>query len=88
MTTIHVTTHSRLSPEQVLAAGHDFSTQRADIFPAVSIPHFEVHELNQSTADVTEGTPLGLKWSSQQCQCNISAVADARVSLGRSGQRG
>jgi hypothetical protein len=38
MTTIHVTTESRLSPEVVLAAGHDFSARRAEIFRAVSIP--------------------------------------------------
>jgi len=60
MTTIHVTTQSRLSPERVLAAGYDFSARRTEIFPAVSTPHFEVHELSQSTADVTEGTPVGI----------------------------
>ena len=38
MTTIHVTTHSRLAPERVLAAGYDFSARRAEIFPAVSTP--------------------------------------------------
>lgn len=59
MTTIHITTHSRVSPERVLAAGYDFSARRAEIFPAVSIPYLEVHELSQTFADVTEGTPAG-----------------------------
>jgi hypothetical protein len=68
MTTIHVTTHSRLSPEQVLAAGHDFSARRTEIFPAVSTPHFEVHELNQTTADVTEGTPVGVGINWERCR--------------------
>jgi hypothetical protein len=64
MTTIHVTSHSRLAPGRVLAAGYDFSARRAEVFPALSIPHFEVHELGQGTADVTEGTPVavGINW--------------------------
>ena len=72
MTTIHVTTHSRLSPEQVLAAGHDFSARRAEIFPAVSIPHFDVHELGQTTADVTEGTPVGVGINWERCDYDWS----------------
>jgi len=86
MTTIHVTTHSRLSPERVLAVGHDFSARRAEIFPAVSIPHFEVHELSQSTADVTEGTPVGIGINWERCRYDWSepgsfkaAVTDSNV---------
>jgi hypothetical protein len=67
MTTIHVTTHSRLSPERVLAAGHDFSARRAEIFPAVSTPHLEIHGLSHTSADVTEGTPAGVGINWERC---------------------
>jgi hypothetical protein len=48
MTTVHVTINTRLSPERVLAAGHDFTPRRAAIFPAVSTKYLEVHELAPS----------------------------------------
>ena len=72
MTTIHITTHSRLSPERVLAAGHDFSDRRAEIFPAVSIPYLEVHQLTQTSADVTEGTPAGVGINWERCRYDWS----------------
>ena len=79
MTTIHVTTHSRLVPERVLAAGHDFSARRAEIFPAVSIPHFEVHELNQTSADVTEGTPAGVGINWERCRYDWSQPGSVKA---------
>jgi len=72
MTTIHITTHSRLSPERVLAAGHDFSDRRAEIFPAVSVPYLEVHQLSQTSADVTEGTPAGVGINWERCRYDWS----------------
>ena len=65
MATIHVTTHSRLSPERVLDAGHDFSARRAEIFPAVSTSHLEVHALSQTSAVVTDSNvyqPANSSW--------------------------
>ena len=72
MTTIRITTHSHLPPERVLAAGHDFSDRRAEIFPAVSIPYLEVHELSQTSADVTEGTPAGVGINWERCRYDWS----------------
>jgi len=79
MSRIHVTTPSRLSPEVVLAAGHDFSARRAEVFPAVSIPHFEVHELNRSTADVTEGTPVGIGINWERCDYDWSQPGSVKA---------
>ena len=79
MTTIHITTHSRLAPERVLAAGYDFSARRAEIFPAVSIPHFEVHELNQTSADVTEGTPAGVGINWERCRYDWSQPGSVKA---------
>jgi hypothetical protein len=79
MTTIHVTTQSPLSPEQVLAAGHDFSPRRAEFFPAVSVPHFEVHELSQTTADVTEGTPVGIGINWERCRYDWSEPGSVKA---------
>ena len=64
MTTIHTSTESALPASRVLAAGYDFSTRRADVFPAVSLAYFEVHELGETWADVTEGTQagIGINW--------------------------
>jgi hypothetical protein len=72
MTTIHITTRSRLAPERVLAAGHDFSARRAEIFPAVSTPYLAVHQLNDTSADVTEGTPAGVGINWERCRYDWS----------------
>ena len=72
MTTIHVTTHSHLPPQRVLAAGHDFSDRRAEIFPSVSIPYLEVHQLSRTSADVTEGKPAGIGINWERCHYDWS----------------
>jgi hypothetical protein len=72
MATIHVTTHSRLSTERLLAAGYDFSVRRAEIFPAVSTKYFEVHQLDEASADVTEGTPAGVGVNWERCHYDWS----------------
>jgi hypothetical protein len=79
MSTIHVTIQSRLSPELVLAAGHDFSARRTEIFPAVSTPHFEVHELGGSSADVTEGTPVGVGINWERCRYDWSQPGSVKA---------
>jgi hypothetical protein len=79
MTTIHITTHSRLSPDRVLEAGHDFSARRAEIFPAVSIPYFEVHDLSQCSADVTEGTPSGVGVNWERCRYDWSSPGSVKA---------
>jgi len=79
MGTIHVTIQSRLSPERVLAAGHDFSARRTEIFPAVSTPHFEVHELGASSADVTEGTPAGVGINWERCRYDWSQPGSVKA---------
>jgi hypothetical protein len=81
MTTIHVITHSRLSPERVLAAGHDFSPRRAEIFPAVSTEHFQVHELDQSCADVTEGMSAGVGVNWERCRYDWSHPGSVKATV-------
>jgi hypothetical protein len=81
MTTIHVITHSRLSPERVLDAGHDFSPRRAEIFPAVSTEHLEVHELDRSYADVTEGTPAGVGINWERCRYDWSHAGSVKATV-------
>jgi hypothetical protein len=86
MSTVHVTTHSRLATERLLAAGHDFSARRAEIFPAVSTKHTEIHELDEASADVTEGTPAGVGVNWERCRYDwstpgsvIATVIDSNV---------
>ena len=79
MATIHVTTHSLMRPDQVLAAGFDFSARRADVFPAVSLEHFEVHELDDSSADVTEGTPVGVGINWERCRYDWSQPGSVKA---------
>jgi hypothetical protein len=86
MTTIHVTIESQLQPGQVLAAGYDFRPRRAEIFPAVSTEHMEVHQLGETAADVTEGTPAGIGINWERCRYDwstprsvIATVTDSNV---------
>jgi hypothetical protein len=90
MATVKVTTHSCLPPERVLAAAYDFSARRAEIFPAVSRKYLEVHELNDTSAEATEGTPAGIGVNWERCHYDwsqpgsVSAlVIDSNVYLPR-----
>lgn len=61
---VHVTEHTPLTAEQVLAAARDFSDRRAQLWPDVHLEHFDVHELGDTSAEVTEGNPepFGFIW--------------------------
>lgn len=61
---VHVTEHTPLTADQVLAAARDFSDRRAQLWPDVHLEHFEVHELGDTSAEVTEGNPepFGFIW--------------------------
>jgi hypothetical protein len=65
--TIHVSLSSHLDPQVVLATSYDFSARRADVFPAVSTAHLELHDLSPESADVTEGTPVGIGLNWERC---------------------
>ncbi|MGB0094840.1 MAG: hypothetical protein WBP81_20190 [Solirubrobacteraceae bacterium] len=86
MTVIRVEADSTLPPERVLHAAHDFSDQREDVFPAVSIKRMDVHEMGQTSADVTEGTRAGPIVNWERCRYDwstpgrvIATVADSNV---------
>jgi hypothetical protein len=70
-----------LAPERVLSAGHDFSARRPEIFPAVTMAHLEIHELGSESADVTEGTPVGIGLNWERCHYDWSTpgLVTARV---------
>jgi hypothetical protein len=72
MTTIHVVTDSPLPVACVLEAARDFSERRAEIWPAVSLEHMEVHELGDTSADVTEGTKAGVGVNWERCRYDWS----------------
>ena len=81
MATVHVTTHSHLSIERLLAAGYDFSARRAEIFPAVSTKHFEVHELDEASAEVTEGTSAGVGVNWERCHYEWSTPGSVTATV-------
>jgi hypothetical protein len=71
--TIRVVCETTEPPERVLRAAFDFSERRAQVFPAVELEHFKVHELEGTSADVTEGTatgPFGTNW--ERCRYDSS----------------
>jgi hypothetical protein len=72
MTTIHVVTDNPLPAARVLEAARDFSELRAEIWPAVSLEHMEVHQLGDTSADVTEGTKAGVGVNWERCRYDWS----------------
>src|SRR4051794_29610226 len=56
MTTFHMTANTRLTPEQFIAALTDFGPGRSEIFGNSADKDLEVHAVDQSHADVTEGS--------------------------------
>ena len=72
MSTVHIVLDSPLPPERILAAAVDFSEERANVFPAVSLKHMTVHTRGATSADVTEGTRSGPIFNSERCDYDWS----------------
>ncbi len=81
MTEIRVVTDSPLPAERVLAAARDFSRRRVDVFPAVRVEHFEVHDLGDDWADVTEGTPAGIGINWERCRYDWSQPGSVKATV-------
>ena len=81
MTTVHTVTESPLPASRVLEAAYDFSERRAEIFPAVSLEYFEVHELGDTWADVTEGTRAGVGINWERCRYDWSQPGSVKATV-------
>jgi len=79
MTVIAVALESELPPAAALNAAHDFSVQRAEVFPAVSAKRLTVHELGDTWADVTEGTRAGPVVVWERCRYDWSEPGVVRA---------
>ena len=65
MPTVQVIATTSAPAEQVVAAAHDFSARRADLWPDVHVEHLAIHDIGETHAEVTEGNPfpgLGIVW--------------------------
>ena len=63
MTTVCFTTESALSPADIRAALTDFSDRRPALWPNLDPRFYQVHDLGENWADVTEGSSfLGGIW--------------------------
>ncbi|RVU27662.1 hypothetical protein EOT10_04955 [Streptomyces antnestii] len=56
MTVVRFHLVSKLDPKDVLEVLTDFGPSRAEAWPTIDAAHFEVHELGDTWAEVTEGT--------------------------------
>jgi hypothetical protein len=70
--TVRIVSHCSLPSERVLEAGYDFSPRRGKIFSAVQPKYFILHELGETTADVTEGTRAGPIVNWERCRYDWS----------------
>ncbi len=78
--TIEVTAATRLAPERVLEAAHDFSKRRADVWANVRAARVEVHERGDNFAEVTEGTwVVGLFWERNRYDWSHPGTVKATV---------
>ena len=72
MPTIRIATDCTLPPARVLRAAYNFGPDRTLVWPAVRAEHLTVHELSDTTADATEGTPAGIGINWERCHYDWS----------------
>jgi hypothetical protein len=56
MTTIHFTTTTPVEPERIMRAFTDFSPERLRTFPNIDQRYYQVHSVDSTSAEVTEGS--------------------------------
>jgi len=58
MTTIHLTVTTPVAPERIIHAFTDFTPQRLHTFPNIDQRYYQVHAVDATSAEVTEGSAL------------------------------
>ena len=67
MATIRYAADGAVSPERFIAALTDFGERRPALWPNLDAKYYELHELGDTWADVTEGTDLlGGVWAHER----------------------
>ena len=64
--TLHTTVDTDVSPELIRMALLDFSDERPDIWPQLDPKTYQVHWVDETTAEVTEGSPFPKVWSRER----------------------
>jgi hypothetical protein len=84
--TVRIVVDSSLSAERVLASAHDFSAARPDIWTNITPDIYTVHELGETSADVTEGGRAGPLVAWERCDYDwskdgsvVATVTDSNV---------
>ncbi|HUF01678.1 MAG TPA: SRPBCC family protein [Gaiellaceae bacterium] len=80
MARIEFEVDSPLSPETVLASLVDFGARRAELWPAIDPQVYEVHDLGDGWADVTEGSNVfGGIWAREHYDWSQPRVVEATI---------
>jgi hypothetical protein len=67
MATIHYEANGNISPERFIAALTDFSERRPELWPNLDSRFYQLHELGDTWAEVTEGTDVfGGVWARER----------------------
>jgi hypothetical protein len=78
MPRLHLAADSSAPPERVLAAARDFSERRPELWPNIDPKYYEVHEVGDTYAEVTEGTRfLGSAWARERYDWSEPGVVRA-----------
>jgi hypothetical protein len=64
--TLHTTVDSDVSPEVIRMALLDFGDDRPDIWPQLGPRTYQVHWIDDTSAEVTEGSPFPKVWSRER----------------------
>ena len=62
MPRLDVDVDTTLSPAQVIEAFTDFTDRRTELFPGLAPEYYKVHSLDETSADVMEGTAKPKIW--------------------------
>jgi hypothetical protein len=71
MSTTQFTTHTTLSPSEVMALLTDFGPERGNRWPNIDAATFKVHGLGPDWAEVTEGNAMG--WERERYSWDAAA---------------
>ena len=78
MPRLHFVADSSAPPDRVLAAARDFSDRRPELWPNIDPEYYEVHEVGDDFAVVTEGTSfLGAAWARERYDWSQPGVVRA-----------